>query len=216
MWRLDLLARRFRSLAAVDRVQFEGAAAAAKRTNAENRVLALVRRRARPIEKTTEQEQCMEGSPVVVEQVVPGMLDRASAWLRLEVPKHTPCLQPTSPEHPVGRSITSLPQVWIWIEAISAVRHVLLLHSHDDGEDTSAEHALGRGTFGQCLRVTDSCTREVFCLKAPASAPTDAVAVRAPRKEAQVMQRFSHPNVVRAVALVSSEDYWLSATYGLG
>jgi serine/threonine protein kinase len=99
-----------------------------------------------------------------------------------------------------------LPQVWLWIEAISAVRHVLLLHSRDDGEDTSEEQALGRGTFGQCFRVTDSCTREVFCLKAPASAPTDTVAVRALRKEAQVMRRLSHPNVLRSVALISSED----------
>ena len=96
------------------------------------------------------------------------------------------------------------------------MRHVLLLHSHGDGEDTSPEQALGRGTFGQCSRGTDTRMREVFCLKAPASAPSDTVAVRALCKEAQVMQRLSHPNVLRAVALFSSEDNWLSATYGLG
>ena len=121
VWRLDLLARRFRSMSSSDRAPFEEAAAAAKRTSAEGRALALVRRRARPIARKSE---AAEGTSLAFFAVprpttdLAGPADRASAWLRLEVPKHTPCLEPTSPADAVEARHTSLPRAWIWIEAI--------------------------------------------------------------------------------------------------
>jgi hypothetical protein len=120
----------------------------------------------------------------------------------MAVPKHTPSLEPTSPINAEEPIHVQLPQSWIWIENVSAVRHVLRLHSHGDGEQTQSRQILGSGTFGQCFRVVDNSTAEVFCIKVP----TDSVAVRAMRKEFQVMRKLSHPNVLRAVALICSED----------
>ena len=111
---------------------------------------------------------------------------------------------PATPTAAASYDATPLPQQWVWVEPVSAVRHVLELRSHVDGENASRSAVLGTGAFGQCLRVVDSCTGEDFCLKTPAAASRDAAAERCLRKEYQVMRRLNHPNVLRALALISS------------
>ena len=120
-------------------------------------------------------------------------------WLSLPLPAASPglpCVQDGG-EDLVDRpppEVSSLPSIWRWVETPSAIQHDL----HRVGA------LLGSGTFGSCSVVQDKATGETFCLKTP-HRNTDMEHNHL-MHEHDTLQKLRHPNVVHAVAKVTSRD----------
>ena len=68
----------------------------------------------------------------------------------------------------------------------------------------AAVNPLGHGSYGFCLAVTDIVTGEPFCIKVPKGGNERPVARASLAHEYETLARLEHPNLVRALAWVSS------------
>ena len=122
----------------------------------------------------------------------------AQMWLSLPMPRtsaHESCLQEGGEDmlEPATPSM-QWPLAWHWTEEPSAVQH----------EVEAADVSLGCGSYGCCVAVRDKVTGEAFCLKFPEA--VDRAARESVKHEFRILSRLRHPNVVSAIAWVTSSD----------
>ena len=218
VWRMDLMSRRYQLLPASEKKPFVDKSLEALHNKQTRRVQLLQARRvaAQPLAESSVVVDHLAESPVVVEQ--PGSHATADAprtlthsgveyeisqmWLSLPMPATSPgwaCWHEGSPgmEEPVPPG-TQWPRTWQWSEQPSGVQHDLI----------AAMHPMGSGSYGCCLSLKDKLTGESFCLKVPRATSEDPAAVECDslKHEYRILVQLNHPNVVRAIAWISSRD----------
>ena len=137
------------------------------------------------------------GTPAAMGQDIRG--GGAQMWLSLPMPMTSPgaAWMQEGGEHfqeATPPAVAGLPNIWQWVEQPSAVLHDL----HCDGA------LLGAGTYGSCLLVKDKMTGETFCLKIPRE--NGKLEQESVKREYYTLLKLQHPNVVHAIAWISSRD----------
>jgi hypothetical protein len=199
IWRMDLLQCKFAGLSATERKPLDDLAAASLASARASRDVALrsgVSQVAPSAAVAAAAAQPSAPSAAVAAQpAAPSAAVAAGTchvWMQVEVPHGAPELVAASASDPVLAHV----QCRVSWPALGGVEHTL---------ESIQCGAVGRGSYGACLIVRNPATGETMVAKvATGKTQRDRVCVKtALRTEFAAMYRMTHPNVVRAFALVN-------------
>ena len=201
VWRMDLLAMRYRSLPAAAKQTFVEQSRAALCEKKKARAAKL-----QPVPTASTQAApwpCR--APAVAEQssrepATSVAEQGAQLWLALPMLADTPDLVSEQPEandtDGMEATATRCPRTWQWLEPFGGCRRELEV----------SLPSLGAGSYGCCLSAKDKLTGETFCVKVPRRGERESQANASLRHEYKVLKELHHPNVVRSVAWATSND----------